>query len=139
VNHFGLLVPANPALPCTPFEWLDGTIPLLTMLYKVMPEGSQDGFDAATVTPAHGEAPGGLRLWCLDNALLADKPEYNDRAIAVCRHFGYNVPALAGPIAFIGAIDGEDEAGLHPIMLRFLQVTLDRVTGPEWAEESERS
>jgi len=107
-THTGILVPVDPTEDHRLVTWDgDGLLPLL---YREI----GDRLDAATV------APGRVRLWCQDDGLLAAAPAYNDRAIALCRALGYQVPALAGPIVFIGAVRGEDEAGLTPDMLALL-------------------
>jgi hypothetical protein len=120
MTHTALLIPADPAAPHRTLTW-DGD-GLLPVLYREL----GDELTAATVAPA-GPVPGGLRLWGQDRALLVADPDYNDRAIAICRHFGYQVPALAGPIVFLGAVDGDEEAGLAPAMLALLDDGLQRM------------
>jgi hypothetical protein len=124
--HTAILVPADLAEDHRVITWDDMRGDLLTVLYREL--GRE--LDAATVVPAGTLAAGtgGLRLWSQDRALLVDQPEYNDRAIAVCRHWGYDVDALAGPIVFLGAVQGEDEVGLRPEMLRWLDTGLTAAT-----------
>lgn len=130
MTHYGILVPPDPApgetlAPHRIVTWEDRPEGggLLAMLYREVGHT----LDAATVVPDGGPVPGGLRLWCLDDGLLADDPDYNDRALGICRWFGYNVPALAGSVVFIGCPAGEDEAGLHPSMRAWLSDGLDRM------------
>jgi hypothetical protein len=121
--HYGILVPADPTAEHRVVTWEgDG---LLALLYREV----GDNLDAATVVPAAGPLPGGLRLWCQDDALLRpdDQIEHNDRAIALCRHFGYNVPDLGGPVVFIGCPGGDQEAGLHPALRAWIDDGLRRM------------
>ena len=61
---------------------------------------------------------------------MVDDPEFNDRALAICLHFGYRVDALAGPIVFIGCAVGEDEAGMHPAVRAWIDDGLTRMREP---------
>ena len=106
MTHTGILVPADETQPHRLVTWED------------TPSG--DGLLALPV-------PGGLRLWCPDDGLMVDEPDFNDRAIGICRQFGYNVDALAGPVVFIGAVQGEDETGLDPTFQAWLVDGLRRM------------
>jgi hypothetical protein len=125
MTHYGILVPADLTAEQRVVTWEDRPDGggLLALLYREI----GDNLDAATVVPARGPIPGGLRLWCQDDVLLRADPEHNDRAIAVCRHFGYDVADLAGPIVFIGCPGGDDEAGLHPAVRAWLDDGLYRM------------
>jgi len=88
----GFVLP--PAGPGRVVEWTVES-QLLGVLYR---EIGVDCVDSARVpTPA-----GVLSMWVDDNGLLTDQPVFNDRAIAMCRAFGYNVAALAGTVVFAG-------------------------------------
>lgn len=119
MTHTGILVPADETQPHHRITWEDTPSGdgLLRLLYREV----GDTLDASTVVPGY------VRLWCQDDGLLAAEPDYNDRAIAVCRALGYLVPALAGPVVFIGAVQGEDEAGLSPYWLATLDGGLHRM------------
>ena len=83
MTHTGILVPADPAQEHRLVIWGDHDDPNLGLLAMLDRElGRDDAFDAATVVP------GLVRLWCRDRTLLATEPDYNDRAIALCRALG---------------------------------------------------
>lgn len=129
MQHVGILIPADHRKPVRRFSW-NRENELLPQLYR---EIGRD-LDAATICGSD-KLPGGLRLWCQDDGLQKAEPEYNDRAIALCRWAGYDVAALAGPILIIGGIRGEDEAGLHPATLVWLEEGFDAMaTAMEKAE-----
>ena len=114
-THFGILVPADPAEPYRLLTWKPGQ--LQAVLYRELPGAAEEGLDHATVVPpgaitSRGPVPSGLRLWCLGRALLCEHPDYNDWAIGICRFFGYDVAALAGPVVFVGCPLGENGGGL---------------------------
>jgi hypothetical protein len=119
MTHTGILVPVDPTAAHRLITWEDTPSGdgLLRVLYREL----GDTLDASTVMP------GRVRLWSQDTSLNTPDPAYNDRAIAVCRALGYDVAALAGPIVFIGAVRGEDEAGLSPAMLAILIGALERM------------
>lgn len=123
-EHAAILVPADLAEDHRVITWDDAHGGLLPLLYRELgPE-----LDAATVLPPGGPTGIGLRLWTRDRSLQVADPDWNDRAIAVCRHWGYQVDALAGPIVFLGNARGEDEVGLGPEMLNWLDTGLTAAT-----------
>jgi len=80
------------------------------------------GCDCIDATPAVSTPMGTLLGWSDDVSLLKDQPEYNDRAIALFRHFGYQVPALAGNIVLTGGADPVgDTLPLPPVLIDWLR------------------
>jgi hypothetical protein len=119
--HTGILIPADyHELPLQIHWEKEGE--LLPLLYRHIGQN----LDASTICGPE-RVPGGLRLWCQDDGLLKAEPEYNDRAIALCRWVGYDVDALAGPILIIGSVHGENETGLNSKTLAWLLESLDRM------------
>ena len=79
------------------------------------------GCQCIDATPAVSTPMGTLLGWSDDVSLLKDQPEYNDRAIALFRHFGYQVPALAGNIVLTGGADPVgDTLPLPPALIDWL-------------------
>lgn len=75
---------------------------LLKLLYQEI------GTDCVDKSPDLWTPIGTMCMWVADDGLLRPKIEHNDRAIALCRAVGYNVPDVGGVAVFTG---GADEAG----------------------------
>jgi hypothetical protein len=103
MNSRALVIPADPAAPVKVIDW---PYPphtgrrTLDILY------AEIGCQCIDATPTV-RTPMGLMVtgWSDDVSLLKDQPEFNDRAIAMFRHFGYDVHALAGNIVLTGGCD----------------------------------
>lgn len=122
--EYGILIPAAPHEPHVTIRW-PHPAKLLPELYHAL---GTDNLDYASVTPERPDWPGGLRLWCRGDSLLQPEPDYNDRAIGLCRAAGYNVEALAGPVVFLGnQRAAEDEVGLHPQMKAWIEFGLEQL------------
>ena len=105
MNSRALVIPADPAAPVKVIAWPYGLDSMdsgatLRLLY------AEIGCTCIDATP-QVRTPMGITVcgWSDDVSLLKDQPEYNDRAIAMFRHFGYQVPALAGNIVLTGGAD----------------------------------
>ena len=101
-----LVIPADPAIPVRVIDWPypPHTTPIarrtLDVLYREI------GCDCIDATPQVRTPMGPIVCgWSDDVSLLKDQPEFNDRAIAMFRHFGYAVSALAGTIVLTGGAD----------------------------------
>jgi hypothetical protein len=112
-----------PAAFDTPLRVIDWPYPphsdrrTLDVLY------AEIGCDCIDATPAVSTPMGTLLGWSDDVSLLKDQPEYNDRAIALFRHFGYQVPALAGNIVLTGGADPVgDTLPLPPVLIDWLRI-----------------
>lgn len=88
-------------------------------------------------------AAGEMRMWVDEVGLLVKHIEHNDRAIAVCRAIGYQVPDVGGTAIFTGgdSEDGEVTLGLpEPLILEFIHAfggeTLPLMLGGEQVGEA---
>jgi hypothetical protein len=105
MNSRALVIPADPAVPVKVIAWPYGldsrdSGATLRLLY------AEIGATCIDATPQIRTPMGAVVCgWSDDVSLLKDQPEYNDRAIAMFRHFGYQVPALAGNIVLTGGAD----------------------------------
>jgi hypothetical protein len=105
LDPHAFVVPADPAVPTKLIDWPwtphteQDTRTTLGLLY------AEIGCDCIDATPMITTGLGVMIGWSDDTSLLQDAPRYNDRAIALCRMFGYMVPALAGTIVFTGGPD----------------------------------
>lgn len=72
---------------------------LLDLLYREI------GTDCIDSSPDLHTPHGRTRMWVADNGLLQPEIEHNDRAIALCRGVGYNVPDVGGVAIFTGGTD----------------------------------
>lgn len=98
---YGVIVPAEADKPILRFEF-DGDRDLMPALHEIL----GDNIDLSGQIHS---ARGRLQMAVRGDSLTrpgADIP--NERAIAVCRSSGYNVPDVIGRAAFWG---GADEAG----------------------------
>jgi hypothetical protein len=96
------------------------------------------GCDCIDATPAVPTPLGTLLGWSDDVSLLKDQPEYNDRAIALFRHFGYQVPALAGNIVLTGGADPVgDTLPLPPALIDWLHAVFAHVADDIQVTEQE--
>lgn len=97
-----------------------GDADLLPLLHR---ETGADLVDAATVIP------GQLTMWVGDDSLFDDTLEHNDRAIALCRHLGYQIPDVRGAVVFTGGPDAAAYTrGIGADLLAWLDTALAAVT-----------
>jgi hypothetical protein len=87
------------------------------------------GCTCIDATPTVRTPLGAVTGWSDDVSLLKDQPEFNDRAIAMFRHFGYAVSALAGTIVLTGGADPVgDTLPLPPALCRALHALFTDLT-----------
>jgi hypothetical protein len=76
------------------------------------------GCDYVDATPELPSRFGSFVLWLDDVGLLKQPVEHNERAIALCRAVGYDVPDLAGTAVVTGGVGGEGDTRTLPPVLR---------------------
>lgn len=104
-----LVIPADPTVACRLID-VDPEKLLDTLYAEIGTDCVDSGRFPAPFEPGYG------RIWVSDDGLMVERPEYNDRAIALARHMGWEVPALAGTAVVTGGEDPEGESiGLDPI------------------------
>jgi hypothetical protein len=90
---------------------------LLDVLYREI------GTDCVDSSPDLETPYGRMRMWVADDGLLQAEIDHNDRAIAICRAVGYNVPDVGGIAVFTGGTGRMGETLGLPDQLR------DRISG----------
>jgi hypothetical protein len=96
-----LVLPAASDERPRPACWAGGA--LLGLLYR---EIDTDCIDSSPdLTTPYGV----MRMWVADDGLLQSEIKHNDRAIAICRAVGYDVPDVGGTAVFTGGTDDDGD------------------------------
>lgn len=119
----GIVLAADPTEPHRVVSW-EGRGAFLPLAYREI--GVESGVDSCPIiwTPL-----GPVHYWCDDTGLLRPRVEHNDRAIALFRHLGYDVPDVPGTIVIVGGVTPDhDVDGLDARLLEWLDIALTTVT-----------
>ena len=98
--HVALVLPAGELPghldPPRTATWDGASNSLLALLYREI------GCDTVDSSPDLATPDGPVRMWVDDEGLLRQPVAHNDRATAICRALGYDVPDVAGTVARVG-------------------------------------
>ena len=126
--HQALVIPADPSLPVRVMEYAHPR-EVTRMIRREI------GCQALDLTPQLPSRFGRFVLWVDDNGLYQQPVEHNDRAIALCRASGYDVPDLART-AVVTAMDPDGNVRSLPPGLRdWLIDAFDRLRTPQAANK----
>jgi hypothetical protein len=111
VTYQAVVIPADVTKPVHVVEY-EQQSDLLHLLYREI------GCDHVDATPQLSSRFGQFVLWLDDVGLLRRPIEHNDRATALCRATGYDVPDLAGTAVVTGGANAAGDTRTVPPELR---------------------